>query len=366
MAEETLKDEPGADLEETVEVAIPESADVASMQAEIDRLRQQVDEHQATAETQSHAGRRWAVSLLIALGVILLAVANVVFWVRGTVLSTNGWVAAVGPLSRNETIANALGIYVVGEVFETLDVASMISNLLPGQFQAVSGPLAALLQDLGQDAVATVVQTDQFNAVWVAANRAVHATAMEVLRGRGDLAYLREGQLTIDLSGVLDFVQGQFDLGALGLDPGEGWGKIVLMESRQVAMVQEVLKFIDSVGLVVPLLALGTLLLAWLISMRRRRAVLWIGVGTAIIMAVSLIVFALVQPAMLVAIADPFARVLAGEVVGVVTRSLYWQTFLILIIGVLLAVGAALAGPSERAVAIRTGARNAWARIWKR
>jgi hypothetical protein len=306
------------------------------------------------------------VSLLIAFGVILLALANVTFWLRGTVLSTDGWVAAVGPLSRDETIANALGIYVVGEVFDTVDVASLISTLLPRQLESVAGPLTALLQGLGQDAVAAAIQTDQFNAVWVAANKAIHATAMEVLRGSGDLVYLQEGQLTVDLSAVLGFVQDQFDLKSLGFLPDDDWGRIVLLENRQVAIVQQMLNLIDGVGLALPLLAFGTLLLAWLVALRRRRAVLWIGVGTAVIMVVSLVLFTFIPPAVLVSIRSPFVRALAGEIVTVVMRTLYTQTVLLLVIGLLLAAGAALAGPSERAVAIRTGARNGWDKIWKR
>jgi hypothetical protein len=51
-------------------------------------------------------------------------------------------------------------------------------------------------------------------------------------------------------------------------------------------------------------------------------------------------------------------RLLAGEIWRVVVRGLYAQTILVLVIGLLLIAGAALAGPSPRAVAIRAGVRG--------
>jgi hypothetical protein len=93
---------------------------------------------------------------------------------------------------------------------------------------------------------------------------------------------------------------------------------------------------------------------------------MWIGIGVAITMTLSLLAFALAQPALLVSIADPFVRLLAGEIWDVVVRGLYIQTIVVLVVGLLFVAGAALAGPSPRAVAIRTGVHNGWDRLWKR
>lgn len=342
------------------------SANVEGTQAELDQLRRELDEHKVASKARQHRGRRWAVALLIVLGCILLAAANLTFWLRGTVLSTNGWVAAIGPLSRNETIANAMSLYVVGEVFDTVDVASLVAEALPEKVAILSGPLTGVLQDLAQDAVTTAIQSDPFNAVWVAVNRTAHATAMEILRGNGSLLYLREGRLTVDLSDILDYIQGAFGLEALGLFAGEDWGKFVLLESQQVASVQQVLGLIGGVGLVVPLLALAVLVVAWVISLWRRRTLLWIGIGVAITMALSLIGFAVAQPLVLISIADPLVRLLAGEIWDVILRGLYIQTIVILVVGLLLVAGAVLAGPAPRAVAIRTGVRQQWDKLRRR
>jgi tetrahydromethanopterin S-methyltransferase subunit G len=338
---------------------------VESMQAELDQLRRQVDEHEVAARARQHRGRGWAVGSLIVLGLILLAVGNLTFWLRGTVLSTNRWVAAVGPLTQNETVANAVSTYVVEGLFDLVQVEQATEDLLPSDYGFLSGPLVLVLEDLAQEAATSLVQSDGFNTVWVGLNRTAHRAVMAVLRGNGDLLYLRSGQLTVDLGDAFKFVADAFNLGDVErLQNVET--RFVLLESQQVALVQQALALIDGAGLWIPLLSLVSLLCAWLISLWRRRTVTWIGIGVTIAMLLSLAAIALARPAVLVSISDPFVRLLAGEIWGVVVRGLYIQTILVLVVGLLLIAGAALAGPSPRAVAIRTGARDGWHRLSRR
>ena len=308
----------------------------------------------AETETERHTGRRWAVALLIVLGCILLAGANGAFWLKGTVLSTNRWVAAVGPLSRNEAIANTVSVYVVGDLFEAVDVASMVEEALPEEVRVLSGPLTKGLQELFGAVTTTVIRTDEFNAIWVAANRAAHTVVMGALRGGGSHLYLKEGQLTIDLSNALDFVEGSLDLPALGLSPDDDWGTIGLLQSDQVARVQQALGLLHTLGWLFPLATLVAFVAAWLVSLWRRRTLLWIGVAGAITMVLSLIGLSLAKPPALASIANPLLRTVAGQAWDIVLRGFVIQTVLLLVVGVLIAVGAWLAGPHRSAVAIRT------------
>lgn len=339
--------------------------DFEAMQAELDQLRRQVSEHELAARSRQHHGRSWAVGLLIVLGLVLLAVGNVTFWLRGTVLSTNRWVAAIGPLTQNETVANAVSVYVVEGLFDLVQVEQATEELLPPDYGFLSGPLVLVLEDLAQEAATSLVQSDGFNTVWVGLNRTAHRAIMAVLRGNGDLLYLRGGQLTVDLGDAFEFVADAFNLGSVERLQNVQT-RFVLLESRQVALVQQALTLIDGAGMWIPLLALVFLFLAWLISLWRRRTVTWIGIGVAIAMLLSLAAIVLARPAVLVSISDPFVRLLASEIWGVVVRGLYIQTILVLVIGLLLISGAALAGPSPRAVAIRTGVRNGWAGLSRR
>jgi hypothetical protein len=217
----------------------------------------------------------------------------------------------------------------------------------------LTGAFTSSLQNFLEDTVASVIQSDEFNAAWVAVNRVAHRAVLGVLRYEGELLSLEGGQLAVDLSGIFEFVQSTLGLEDLPLFAQENWGRFVLLESRQVALLQEALDLVDSIGLLLPLLALIVLFLAWLVSLWRRSTVLWIGIGSAIAMVISLIVFYLLRPVLTVSIADPLVRAIAREIWDAVTRPLVIQTVILFFVAVLLAAGAALAGPSPRAAATR-------------
>ncbi|MFC2029626.1 hypothetical protein ACFLWA_02740 [Chloroflexota bacterium] len=333
--------------------------DVEQLQAEVTELQRRL----AEKEPPRHTGRKVAVALLVLTGCILLAVANMAFWLRGTALNTNRWVAAVGPLSQNEVIAGAVSDLVVQELSAAVDLDAAASEILPPEFSGFSGPLARVLKDLVADAVSTIVQSDEFNEVWRAANRTAHRILVDILRGRGSLVYVQDGQITVDLSDMFGFVQGTLGLGELDLFGEADAGKFVLFSSEDLASLQRAVALLDTVGLALPLLAIVALVIAWLVSLWRRRTLLWIGLGVAITMVLSLVVYFLAQPIALAAVLDPYFRAIAGELWNTVVRGLYIQSIFLLVVGLLIALGAWLAGPTNRAVSTRSTVQGWWASL---
>jgi hypothetical protein len=341
-------------------------SEVEALQAEVAELRRQTAESDAAKQVNRHGWRRFAVVFLIVLGSVVAALANVTWWVRDMVLDTDAWVAAVGPLSQDEVIVNAVSVYAAGEVFDAFDAQGIAQQVLPEKLTFLSGPLISALEELIRDVVARLIESDQFNAIWIAANRAAHKAFIGALHGGGDgLVNLTDGKLILDLSDIFGFVQSSLGVGAMDLFGKAGWGTFILFESQQVAVLQQVLNTLDAAGLWLVIGALATLFAAWLVSLWRRTTLLWIGVGLAITMLLSLILFALTKPAVLASIADPLFRTVTGAIWDVVTRGLVWQTIFLLVVGVLLAVGAALAGPHPRAVAFRSSVSTQVSRLRK-
>jgi hypothetical protein len=338
-------------------------ADLDALQAEVVDLRRQVAEAEAVKSEDRHNWRRFAVAMLILLGSLVVIGANLAFWMRGTILNTDRWVSTVGPLSRNEVIVNTLTGAVVADLFEVIDVEQVARDVLPEEVAFLSGPLTGAVQDAVGEVISKVIRSDQFNAVWVAVNRAAHQVVIGVLHGGGDVLYVKGGQLTVDLSDLFGSIESLVGLEDLDLFAGEDVGKFVLLESGQVAVLQQALTTLDAVGLLLPILALVLYFLAWLVSLWRRKTLLWIGAALAITMTLVLILLAMAQPVVLASMADPVLRALAGEIWDVVLRGLVIQTILLGILGLLVALGAALAGPHPRAVAIRTGVRERIGRL---
>ena len=321
---------------------------------------------EAGKEAPRHTGRKVAVALLVLLGCILLAVANLGFWLRGTALNTNGWVAAVGPLSQNPVIADAVADLVVQALTASVDLEGVARQVLPPESSGFSVPLARVLKDLGADAVSTIVQSDAFNEVWRAANRTAHRILVGILRGDGSVLYVREGQVTLDLSDMLGVVQGTLGLGGLDLFGEADAGRFVLFSNENLAALQRAVALLDVVGLALPLLAIAALVIAWLVSLWRRSTLLWIGVGVAVAMALSLALYVLAQPMVLASVLDPYFRAIAGEIWKTVVRGLYIQSIFLLVVGVLIALGAWLAGSHPRAVATRSTFQGWWNNLRKR
>jgi hypothetical protein len=301
------------------------------------------------AATSRHTGRKWAVGILIFLGVILLTLANVAFWAYFALLNTPGWVAAVGPLSKDPDVAGLVSQYAVGQLFEGVDIQGIAAEALPPELQILAGPLAMGLEQLADEAVTRLIMTDAFNSVWVAVNRTGHGIVMDILKGKGDRLYFQEGDLVLDFSGVYDFIQDQ--LGArdlnLNLFPQAPGGRLVLMSSYQVALLQEVVSYLTAIGLLLPLLTIVAFGAAVWVSLWRRQTVMWVGTAMAVAMFLSLIAFSVVRSSVLVSVQDPFVREFGRAIVSVVTQGLMVQTIFFLIVGLLLVIGGWQAAPDS-------------------
>jgi hypothetical protein len=360
MSEDNVDRDPGHDPDpEVLEEQPAATVDVASLQAEVEELRS----YKAETEEKRRTGwRRVVVILLIVLGCVIGAAANVAVWLKDTALNTNAWVAAVGPLSRDPAIALAIGDYAVGELFAEVDAQQMVSEALPPEASFLAAPLVGAMQDFASEIAADVINSDAFNAIWTAANRLAHEQAVSLLRDQGGLFYVSGGEVTIDLSDLVGSVQDTLTSTGLELFEDlpltEDSGKLVIYEGARLARMQQIVTILDRAGLLLPLLSLAAFGIAVWVSLWRRRTLLQIGVGAAITMALSLLVLRLARSQVLDQVANALYRAAAEAVWDIVLRGLVVQTVVVLLVGVIIAVGAFLAGPSPRAVAVRGAAQD--------
>jgi len=299
------------------------------------------------ADTSRHTGRKWAVGILIFLGLILLTLANLAFWAYFTLLNTNGWVAAVGPLSKDPAVAGVVSQYVVGQVFEGADIEGVAQEALPPELQIFAGPLVVGLERVADQAVTTLIMTDGFNQAWVAFNRISHTTVMDVLKGKGNRLYFQEGNLVLDFGDIYNYIQDRLGARDLNLIPQAEAGRLVLFSSQQVAVLQEVVSYLTTLGLLLPLLTILAFGAAVWVSLWRRQTVMWIGIVMAFAMFISLIVFSGARSSVLTSIQDPFLRDVGRAIVNNVTHGLMVQTVFFMIVGILLIIGAWQATPDS-------------------
>jgi hypothetical protein len=296
---------------------------------------------------EGSTGRKLAVGFLLFLGALFLLLANIAFWAAFTLLNTNGWVAAVGPLSKDPEIAQMISYAVVGSTFEGAEIDQALVEILPEKFQMLSGPLAMGLERLANETVTALITSDAFNTVWEGINRAGHTTVMGVLNGKGDHLYIQSGELTVDFSEAYNHIQNKLGIEDLNLVPGAEGGRLVLFKSQQVAVLQEVVTWLRTFALIMPLLTILAFVFAWFVSLWRRNTLIWIGVVSAFMMFISLVVIAVWRSNAMVAIQDPLLRELGREIVNVLTHGLMVQTLFFMIMGILIAIGAWQSAPDS-------------------
>jgi hypothetical protein len=358
MSEENLNANDPVNEENIEQNKISGSAESDGYQSSSVQMEPLPETPQVMEDQSSHTGRKIAVSLLVVLGLLLLFVANLAFWARFTLLNTNGWVNAVGPLTKDPQIAQVLGVYVADEIFEATDIDQAMTEMLPAEFQLLSAPLSNAMQGLVEEAVAAFIESDVVNAVWITTNRVAHSLIVSVLRGEGDILYLETGQLVIDVSPLINVIEDTFGIQNLELGMVDEDGRIVLLENQQVAYLQQVIALLDAIGLLLPLLSLVVLIIAVFLSLWRRKTTLWIGIGIVITMLLSLLVYQAAESWLLVSIADPLVRLFGGAIWDVITNGLIIQTIVLMIIGLLIIVGAWLMGSNRTAVSIRSKVRG--------
>lgn len=356
MDDEKQELDPGQDQQEFEEQGA-NTADADRLQAEVDELRRYKEETEAR-KTGRRRWRRLAVALLIVLGCVITAGASVTVWLKSVALNTDTFVATVGPLSRNQAVALAIGNFAVDALFGEINAEQVVADALPEEAGFLAAPLVGAIENFSRDVAAEVISSDVFSAIWTTAIRLAHETALSLLRDEGGLFYISKGEVTIDLSDLLGTVQDRLASTGLAfledLPISEDSGKIVVYQAAQLAQIQQALTILDRAGIILPLLALVAFGVALWVSLWRRRTLLYIGAGLSVTMALSLAILARVRSQVVAEVSSELYRTAVEAVWEIVLGSLIGQTILLLVIGLAIAAGAFLAGPDRRAVAVRT------------
>jgi hypothetical protein len=299
---------------------------------------------------------RVLVGTLLVLGTLVAFLATFSVWVNRQALNTDHWVDTSTRLLENEEIDEQLATYMVGQLYANVDVEKELAKALPPQAQALAGPAAGGLRQLAQQVAERALSAPRFQALWAEANRGAHEALLRILDGGGSFASTGEGEVTLHLGALISEVGRQAGLPENLLEkvPPEA-GDLTVLRSEQISTAQKIAKLIRRLPVVLfILLALlygGAIYLA---GDRRREALRSVGFGFAIAGVLALLVRAVAGNA----IADSLAGTAAVEPAadaawGIGTSLLVTVAWSAIVFGLLLVLGAWLAGPTLQARALR-------------
>ena len=235
---------------------------------------------------------RRVVPVLLTLAVISGFVGTVAVWVNRQALNTNNWTDTSSRLLADAKIQNALGTYLVGQVFSSANVSGAVGSVLPKPAAGLSGPLASGLRGVADQIVPKLLATDAAQRAWRQANRTAHAELMRIIDGGGSAVSTRQGVVTLDLHPLLEqLIDRSGLLRRVGITLSPRAGQIVIMRSAQLKTDQDVAAGIRGLAVAFTVLPLALSALAVFLAAGWRRIVLrrvgWcvLGVGIAVLLA---------------------------------------------------------------------------------
>ncbi len=315
----------------------------------------------AAAAPPRHRGRAITSVTLIVLGSILLPLAGITVWTRNLMLNTDRYVETVAPLANDPDIQAAVTNRVSTLLVEELQINERAADALPEKAQFLAPAIATGAQELTSTLTAKALATTQFETIWRVANERGHDQLVNALTGRkGKHITTADGDVVLNLGPLA--VQVAQQLGKIGIKAPSNVEitrqnlRFVLISSDDLASVESYVRLLDRLAWALPIIALLCYAVAILIAPRRRKATLRVGIGISIAMGIAVLGYGAVRTLYLdglpSTVQSPDA---AAAVFDTITRFLNRGFRILLLIGLVIAAIAALAGPSRGAVAIRGG-----------
>jgi hypothetical protein len=384
-ADVTEAEHAGVTEDEHAEPVKADEADEAERE-ELERLRTEVRELREQSRGDG-AGQSWAASwkgrrgrwralvsaVLITLGCVLAPVSVLGVWAANQVSNTDRYVANMAPLISEPPIQHALSARITGEITSRLDVPALTASAsaelaranlprlsaLLTNFQA---PIANGVDSLVSTTVSRAVASPAMANIWVSANRAAHQGIVRVLSGQGNGSLsVVNNQVVLNLGPLITQVKENLTARGFGFAariPTVN-ATFPLFEAPNLAKAQQGYRLITTLRWVLPFLALILLAVGIWTARRHRRAL----IGAALGLSASMLVLA---AALLIARAIYLNSVpqtvlpadAAAALYDTLVRFIRDGLRLLLVIGLVVAAGAFLAGPSTAAVRTRRAVKS--------
>jgi hypothetical protein len=350
------------------------------------------------SHARKHRPRRIIAAILAVIVGLVMTISVTGSWLKRTTFNTDRWVATVGPLPSDPKVQAALGAYATDQLFSVVDVNHYFNELLPKRAQVLVGPLEGAVRDFVQREVTAFLGTEQFQKLWIAANRTLHERALAVLEGKSKVIDEQNGKVVLDLIPVLTAVLQLIDQktnGALSshvpaidqnLSAADArqklsealkrpicsetvtsscipatFGTIALFDKQQLSVIQKAVQYFQRGVWLFWALTVILIAAAFLVAVDRRRIVIWLGLSVAGWIVAFRSVARAAGKNILDGIVLDRNRQAAQDVVHQVLATYRTLTAIVIAIALVAALTAFLAGPSNLAGRVRSlFTRQSW------
>jgi hypothetical protein len=351
--------------------------------AELERLRAETAElHHDGAARRSRRRFSWRAffaTILIVLGCVLAPIAVVGVWAGNQITDTGRYVATVQPLIDDPAIQNVLTDKITNEVTSQLNLTGLV-NQATAQLQARGLPrISSLLTTFGpqitsavtgfiHSTVHTVISSQAMATAWVQVNTIAHQAVVKLLSGQGNGTLTSaNGQITLNLAPLIAVVKQA--LVARGFSLASNIpivnATVPLFQAKDLGKAQAGYRLVSDLKIVLPILALVLLAAGVFTARGRRRALIVVGLGVAASMVVLAIGLLIARTIYLNSVpASVLPSDAAAAAFDALVHFLRVGLRVVLAVGLVIAIGAFITGPSRAAVRTRAalGSGITWLR----
>jgi hypothetical protein len=300
------------------------------------------------------------VALVLAVLIAMLSV--IAIWSRNQVLDTDRYVETVAPLAREPSIQDLL-VERLTEAITSGDRAEALArDLLPERAQPLATPIGAAVQGFVRDTIGNFVRSPRFAELWDDVSRRTHDSAVELLTGEsegrlqiaGDRLVVRLGPLLGPARAAVVRAGLQPPLAEAGAEP-----EIVLGDASSIDSARGAVDLLQKLAWVLPVIGLLCLVAVVFTAPDRRRGVLRAGMALAVAMVLLAVGLGVGRSLYLdAATGADLPEDAAAAAFDTLLRFLRDGVRLVFAVGLVIVLGAVIAGPSRPASALRAGVRG--------
>ncbi|HEY1574616.1 MAG TPA: hypothetical protein VGG05_25010 [Pseudonocardiaceae bacterium] len=337
---------------------------------ELVRLREEITAlRRARQRRRQVPWRALASAVLIVLGVILAPITVASVWAHNQVANTDRFVATAGPLAEDPAVRSAVTDRLTDTVFTYVDVVALTNQTvdalesrgLPPQaadrLRGLAVPLRSSLQGFVHDRVGQFVASPTFTRLWNRSLTVVHQQLDSVLSGNSSTVTVSQGKVMLDLGPFIDRVKQR--LVAQGFAPAKAIPSVhptvAVADASTLVRAQTGYRLLDKVATWLPWLTLLLLAAGVYLARGHRKALRNTGLGVAFSMLVLAAVLLVARGAVVGTVPERSTAAVAASF-DIMVAFLRAGLRTIFVVGIVVAIGASLFGPSTTAVRVRQGA----------
>ena len=308
--------------------------------------------------------RRITAWVLVVLTALLIPISVISIWAIRTVTNTDQYVATMAPLARNQVIVDHLAAKATDELFSTHIVQNKVTEALPPKAKPFVTPIVAQVHNYVYGLALKVFESPKFGHLWDTLNRHTHNAVIDVLSGKQTpLTQKLEkgGGIVVNVTPALNDLINQANAkGVTVFNPlkpiltqGNKLGVTVVSKS-QVSKFTGLFNAIVTLKWAIPAVALALAAIGIALAVERRKTLLRMAIGVGLVTLLLLAGLSLGRITFINQAGQTFNREVAASVWDVMLRFLKTDLRWMLLVSVLVAFGAWLAGPARYAVWIRS------------